>query len=158
MHHCRHRGTTGKAKGVNRTHRAIAINVSQRERVLLTRNGNEHILAIAPLFHVYAMVMCLHLAVYARSTLIILRQYRPDLTLAAVGEKRVTLLAGSPTIFHGLMADDVFDRTDFSFLVLCTSGASALPEESLKRWEAATGCTICEGYVLILTNSGMRVH
>ena len=44
------------------------------------------------------------------------------------------------------MADDAFARTDFSSLVLCTSGASALPLETLKRWEAATGCAICEGY------------
>ena len=63
-------GTTGKAKGVNLTHRAIATNVSQRERVLPTRVEHERILAITPLFHVYAMAMCLHLAVYARSTLI----------------------------------------------------------------------------------------
>jgi long-chain acyl-CoA synthetase len=139
-------GTTGKAKGVNLTHRAIATNISQRERVLSTRAEDERILAITPLFHVYAMAMCLHLAVYARSTLIILRQYRPDLVLAAVAEKRVTLLAGSPTIFQGLMADDAFAHTDFSSLVLCTSGASALPLETLKRWEAATGCAICEGY------------
>lgn len=139
-------GTTGNAKGVNLTHRAIATNVSQRERVLPTRVEHERILAITPLFHVYAMAMCLHLAVYARSTLIILRQFRPDLALAAVAEKRVTLLAGSPTIFQGLMADDAFGRTDFSSLALCTSGASALPEETLKRWEAATGCAICEGY------------
>ncbi|MBI5909785.1 MAG: AMP-binding protein [Betaproteobacteria bacterium] len=139
-------GTTGKAKGVNLTHRAIATNISQRERVLSTRPENERILAITPLFHVYAMAMCLHLAVYARSTLIILRQYRPDLALAAVTERRITLLAGSPTIFQGLMADDAFARTDFSFLALCTSGASALPLETLKRWEAATGCAICEGY------------
>jgi long-chain acyl-CoA synthetase len=139
-------GTTGKAKGVNLTHRAIATNISQRERVLSTRAEDERILAITPLFHVYAMAMCLHLAVYARSTLIILRQYRPDLALAAVAEKRVTLLAGSPTIFQGLMADDAFAHTDFSSLVLCTSGASALPLETLKRWEAATGCAICEGY------------
>lgn len=114
--------------------------------MLATRPENERILAITPLFHVYAMAMCLHLAVYARSTLIILRQYRPDLALAAVAEQRITLLAGSPTIFQGLMADDAFARTDFSSLALCTSGASALPLETLKRWEAATGCAICEGY------------
>jgi long-chain acyl-CoA synthetase len=61
-------GTTGNAKGVNLTHRAIATNVSQRERVLPTRVEHERILAITPLFHVYAMAMCLHLAVYARKS------------------------------------------------------------------------------------------
>lgn len=139
-------GTTGKAKGVNLTHGAIAINVNQREHLLATRTEHERVLAIAPLFHVYAMAMCLHLAVFARGTLIILRQFRPDLALAMLAQQRITLLAGSPTIFHGLMADDAFARTDFSSLALCTSGASALPAETLKRWEAATRCAICEGY------------
>lgn len=139
-------GTTGKAKGVNLTHHAIAINVTQREHLLVTRAEKERVLAITPLYHVYAMSMCLHLAVYARGTLIILPQFRADRTLAAVADRRVTLLAGSPTIFHGLMADEAFGRTDFSSLSLCFSGASALPAETLKRWEAATGCAICEGY------------
>lgn len=139
-------GTTGKAKGVNLTHHAIATNITQREHVLRTRAENERVLAITPLFHVYAMSMCLHLAAFARSTLIILRQFRADLALAAIAKQRVTLLAGSPTIFHGLMADTAFDGTDFSSLALCTSGAAALPAEMLKRWEAATCCAICEGY------------
>ncbi len=141
-------GTTGRAKGVNLTHGAIAINISQREAVLSTKPEAERILAITPLFHVYAMSMCLHLAAYARSTLVILPHYRPELALEAVTRHRVTLLAGSPTIFHGLMADPAFARTDFSSLALCTSGASALPEATLMRWEQATGCPICEGYGL----------
>jgi long-chain acyl-CoA synthetase len=139
-------GTTGKAKGVNLTHGAIAINVGQREHVLATRAEHERVLVIAPLFHVYAMAMCLHLAVFARGTMIILPQFRSDRALALLPQQRITLLAGSPTIFHALMADETFAETDFSSLALCTSGASALPAETLKRWEAATGCAICEGY------------
>ena len=92
-------GTTGKAKGVNLTHRAIATNISQRERVLSTRAEDERILAITPLFHVYAMAMCLHLAVYTRSTLIILRQFRPDLVLAAVAENVSRCWPGAPRFF-----------------------------------------------------------
>ena len=139
-------GTTGHAKGVNLTHRAIAVNISQREAVLSTRPEQEHVLAVTPLFHVYAMSMCLHLAAYARSTLVIMPQYRPELALAALARHRVTLLAGSPTIFHGLLAHQGFGDADFSSLVLCSSGASPLPAATLARWEAATGCPICEGY------------
>ena len=60
--------------------------------------------------------------------------------------ERITLLSGSPTIFSGLMGHEDFAATDWSSLRLCFSGASALPEETLRRFEAATGCTICEGY------------
>ena len=90
-------GTTGRAKGVNLTHRSVAVNISQREAVLSTRPEAERVLALTPLFHVYAMAMCLHLAAYARSTLVILRQYRPELALEAVAQHRITLFAGSPT-------------------------------------------------------------
>ena len=89
-------GTTGRAKGVNLTHRAIAVNISQREAVLSTRPEQEHVLAVTPLFHVYAMSMCLHLAAYARSTLVIMPQYRPELALAALARHRVTLARRQP--------------------------------------------------------------
>ncbi len=139
-------GTTGRAKGVNLTHRGIALNISQREAVLSTRPEQERVLAVTPLFHVYAISMCLHLAAYARSTLVILPQYRPELALAALTRHRTTLLAGSPTIFHGLLAHPRFGETDFSSLTLCSSGAAPLPAATLARWEGATGCPICEGY------------
>ena len=88
----------------------------------------------------------MHLAAYARSTLVILPQYRPELALAALTRHRTTLLAGSPTIFHGLLAHPRFGETDFSSLTLCSSGAAPLPAATLARWEGATGCPICEGY------------
>jgi long-chain acyl-CoA synthetase len=139
-------GTTGRAKGVSLTHRATAVNISQREAMLSTRPEQECVLAVTPLFHVYAISMCLHLAAYARSTLVILPQYRPELALAALARHRITLLAGSPTIFHGLLAHPGFGDADFSSLVLCSSGASPLPTATLARWEEATGCPICEGF------------
>src|SRR5690606_37655473 len=59
-------GTTGVPKGVSLAHRAVSINVSQREALLPTRCGQERVLAIAPLFHVYAVSMGLYLAAYAQ--------------------------------------------------------------------------------------------
>ena len=46
----------------------------------------------------------------------------------------------------GLPGHADFGATDFSSLKLCFSGASALPVETMRRWEQATGCGICEGY------------
>ncbi len=44
------------------------------------------------------------------------------------------------------MGHENFATTNFSSLALCFSGASALPAETMRRWEAATNCKICEGY------------
>ena len=139
-------GTTGRSKGVDLSHRAVAINVSQREALLPTQPQAERVLAITPLFHVYATAMCLYLALYCRSTLVILPRYHPRLVLDAIEQQRITLFSGSPTIFNGLMGFEGFGNTDFSSLRLCYSGASALPPEIMRRWEAATGALVCEGF------------
>ncbi|TAK47806.1 MAG: long-chain fatty acid--CoA ligase [Xanthobacteraceae bacterium] len=139
-------GTTGRPKGVDLSHRAVAINVAQREALLPTEAERERILAITPLYHVYAVSMGLYLAANCRGTLVILPRYRPEVVLEEVARHRITLLSGSPTIFTGLMAHENFAATDLSSLRLCFSGTAALSEQTLRQWEAATGCPICEGY------------
>jgi long-chain acyl-CoA synthetase len=139
-------GTTGRPKGVDLTHRAVAFNIAQREALLPTEPERERILVITPLFHVYAVANGLYLSAYCRGTLIVMPQYKADAVLATIERERVTLLSGSPTIFTGLMSHEGFDAADLTSLRLCSSGASALSEETLHRWEAATGCPICEGY------------
>ncbi len=139
-------GTTGRPKGVELTHAAVAFNVAQREALLPTRWSDERILAITPLYHVYAVSMGLYLAANCAGELVILPRYTPEAVLQAVERRRITLLSGSPTIYTGLMAHEAFDSTDLSSLRLCFSGTAALPADILRRWEARTGCPICEGY------------
>ncbi len=158
-------GTTGRSKGVNLTHAAVAANVSQRE-ALLPSGAHERILIVTPIYHSYAIAMGLLLAPYCSGTLSILPRYRPDDTLRTIEAHGVSLFAGSPTLFVGLMAHENFAATNFSSLNLCFSGASALPGETMRRWEAATNCKICEGYgqseagpVLTFNpREGMRKH
>jgi long-chain acyl-CoA synthetase len=139
-------GTTGKAKGVNLTHRALATNVAQREALLPTTMDRERILCVMPLFHSYAMAMGLFLAANCRGTLVILERYRPELVLEAIAKERITIFPGSPTLFIGLMAHPDFAKTDWSSVHTCYSGSAALPEETLKRWEQAVGAPVYEGY------------
>jgi long-chain acyl-CoA synthetase len=139
-------GTTGRSKGVELTHRAVSTNVSQREALLPAVPGGERVLSVAPLYHVYAVAMGLHLAAYARSTLVVMPRYRPDDLLRLLVDERITLFAGNPTLFIGLMASPAFASARFPDLRLCFSGSAALPEETLRRWEAATGVPVCEGY------------
>jgi long-chain acyl-CoA synthetase len=139
-------GTTGKAKGVNLTHRSIAINVAQRETLLATAMDSERILCVMPLFHSYAMAMGLFLAANCRGSLVIVERYHPELVLETIEREKITIFPGSPTLFTGLMAHPDFARTDWSSVHTCFSGSAALPEETLKRWESAVGAPVYEGY------------
>lgn len=139
-------GTTGRAKGVNLTHRAIASNVAQREALLPTRADAERILCVMPLFHSYAMAMGLFLAANCRGTLVILERYRPEMLLDAIERERITLFPGSPTLFTSLMAHPRFAATDWSSVHTCYSGSAPLPEATLERWREAVGAPVYEGY------------
>ncbi|MDP6184599.1 MAG: AMP-binding protein [Gammaproteobacteria bacterium] len=139
-------GTTGISKGVNLSHRNIAVNISQREALLPTGTNGERILCVLPLFHIYGVAMCLHNAVYAGATLVILPRYTAEAAFALLAGERISILAGSPTVFVGLMADAQFATMDFADLSLSYSGASALPGALLRKWEDATGAPVLEGY------------
>jgi long-chain acyl-CoA synthetase len=139
-------GTTGRSKGVNLSHGAVAVNVWQREQMLPTARDGERILCVMPLFHTYALSMGLHLAANCGGTLVVLPRYHPKDTLHTLVAEGITILPGSPTIFNGLMAHEDFAATDFSRVHTCYSGSAPLPGDTLARWEAATGCAILEGY------------
>lgn len=139
-------GTTGLPKGVNITHGQMSVNISQREAALPTRPEDESVLCVMPLFHVFAVAMCLHLACYCRGKLVILPRYRPDWLLETLRAERITRLPAGPTVFIGLMGYEGFAQADFSSLRTCYSGSAPLPEETLKRWQALTGTPILEGF------------
>ena len=139
-------GTTGKPKGVQITHGQICINISQREAFLPTRPDQEVILCVMPLFHVFAIAMCLHLSIYCRGRLVILQKYHPADVLAAISAERVTILPAAPTVFIGLMGHSQFRQTAFDSLRVCYSGSAPLPAEVLRLWEDATSTRILEGY------------
>ena len=139
-------GTTGRAKGARISHHSLSINVSQREALFPTRQDVERMLCIMPLFHCYAVSMCLHAMVYRRGALVILPRYHPGEVLAALTGEQVTLFGGSPTIFTGLLNYPGFADTDFSSLYLSSSGSAPLAGNVLKEWEQITGTPILEGY------------
>ncbi len=140
-------GTTGRAKGVELTHRAIAINVEQREALLPTRRG-DRIVCMMPLSHAYGMAMGLFLAARCAGALVILARYQPDEVLAVVARERINVFPGSPTVFVGLMSQPAFAATDWGSVHTCYSGASALAAATLARWQEAVGAPVFEGYGL----------
>jgi len=139
-------GTTGRPKGVNISHRQMAVNISQREAALPTRADDERILCMMPLFHVFAVAMCLHLAAYCRGRLVIMPRYDAQDVLDLIVRERISRLPAGPTVFIGLLSHEKFATTDFSSLRTAYSGSAPLPEETLRCWQECTGSPILEGY------------
>jgi long-chain acyl-CoA synthetase len=139
-------GTTGRAKGVLLTHKALATNIVQREAVLPTCWGDERIVCTMPLFHSFAIAMGLFMAVQAGGSLHILPRYRPDWLLDTIETKRITRLPAGPTIFNSLLQYDGSTRERVASLRCAYSGSAPLSMATLERWEALTGTKIYEGY------------
>ena len=139
-------GTTGRPKGVNISHRQMAVNISQREAALPTRPADERILCMMPLFHVFAVAMCLHLSAYCGGRLVIMPRYRPETVLDLIAAEKITRLPAGPTVFIGLLSHEKFAATDFSSLRTAYSGSAPLPERTLRQWSAQTGTAILEGF------------
>ncbi len=139
-------GTSGKPKGVNLTHRAIATNVAQREALLPTMSGCERVLCVMPIFHSYGFCMGVLLAFNARGTLMLMQHYHAQTVFDTIRREGITIFPGNPAIYTGLLSDAGFDPRDWSTVHTCYSGSAALPESTLNRWQTATGIPILEGY------------
>ena len=139
-------GTTGRAKGANLSHAAIAGNIHQTEVMQTPEMDCERNLCVMPLFHCYAWSVCLYNMCNCRGTIVILPRYQPEEVLRAFKEEAITIFAGSPTLFTGLINYPGFEETDFSTLKLSNSGSAPLAVELLEKWERITGTPIYEGY------------
>ncbi|HEY1153120.1 MAG TPA: class I adenylate-forming enzyme family protein, partial [Pseudolabrys sp.] len=89
-------GTTGRAKGVNLTHRAMATNIAQRETLLPSRMDAERLLCVMPIFHSYGMTMGLFLTAYARGTLVLMAKFQREAVFDLIASERITTFPANP--------------------------------------------------------------
>ncbi|ABQ67893.1 AMP-dependent synthetase and ligase [Rhizorhabdus wittichii RW1] len=139
-------GTSGRPKGVELTHGAIAANIAQREAMLPTSFGGEKILCLMPMFHSFGTAMCLHLAAACGGELVIMPAYRPADTLAAIRQHGINLFPAGPTVYTSLLSFEETGPDDLAPITASYSGSAALPPDVLHRWEALAGSPIFEGY------------
>ncbi|MCL4182115.1 MAG: AMP-binding protein [Burkholderiaceae bacterium] len=148
-------GTTGAPKGVDLTHAACAYGVAGLNSLVPTRPEMERLLCATPLSHIYAIAVGMYNALYCCGTLAILPRYSADALLDALENEAITMLVGGPTMFTGLLGHESLPHRRFPHLRCSYSGASALPEETMRRWERATGSPVLEGYGQTETGGGV---
>ena len=142
-------GTTGLPKGAMLTHGSLSANVSQLHSWFLgAESGRERVLAVLPLFHVFAMTVNLHLAVRIAAEIILLPRFEIETLLKTIARRRPTFFPGVPTLFNALLHYPKLERYDLSCVENSISGGASLPAPVREGFESLTGGKLLEGYGL----------
>src|SRR3546814_2743887 len=82
-------GTTGVPKAAMLTHGSISANASQLHRWFVGVQPGEHrLLAVLPLFHVFAMTVNMHLAIRIAAEIILLPRFEIETLLKTITRRR----------------------------------------------------------------------
>ncbi len=142
-------GTTGSPKAALLTHANITANTAQIQSWAgVVTSGQERVLAVLPLFHVFGMTGVMNLALVQGSEILLLPRFKIAETLAAIDKEKPTVFLGVPTIYSAINEHRELDNYDLSSLKICISGGAPLPLAIKTKFEAVTGCTLVEGYGL----------
>jgi long-chain acyl-CoA synthetase len=142
-------GTTGLPMGAMLTHANLYANVVQT-RMWATgiRPGEERMLAMLPLFHVFGMTSVMNLGLMIGAEIILLPRFKVSEVLKVIDKQRPTVFMGVPTMYSAINGQKDLDNYDLSSLNYCLSGGAALPMAIKTTFETLTGCVLVEGYGL----------
>jgi long-chain acyl-CoA synthetase len=142
-------GTTGLPKGAMLTHANIA--AAQTAYTLwaraedLARPGQERVLLVLPLFHIYAISSVMLRAVSDGQTLVIHTRFDPKAALQEI-ERGVTVFPGVPTMWIAICALPDFGTRDVSRLRHAASGGAPLPVEVQRKLKAMARVDLVGGW------------
>ncbi|WP_068925502.1 long-chain-fatty-acid--CoA ligase [Planobispora rosea] len=146
-------GTTGQPKGAELSHQNMLMNAMVSDEMFPRTEGGDAYLAVLPLFHSFGQTVIMNAGFRRRATLVLMPRFEPGPALELMRNENVTLFAGVPTMYWGMLtkihADG--DEVPTSLRVAVAGGASS-PVEVLKDFQATFGVGILEGYGLSETS------
>lgn len=148
-------GTTGRPKGAELTHSNMVLNaLSNRDMI---RASHEDVgLAVLPLFHSFGQTCVMNAGFCAGMTVVLLPRFEPGAVFRAMETERVTVFAGVPTMYWGLLNAPEADEYDLDqiekTLRIAVSGGASLPVRVLEDFERRFKVPILEGYGLSETS------
>ncbi|MFD2206446.1 long-chain-fatty-acid--CoA ligase [Kiloniella antarctica] len=142
-------GTTGRPKGAVLTHANIMANTEQVVAWFSSAMpGQERILGVLPMFHVFAMTTVLNMGIALGAEIILLPRFQLGQMLKTIDRLKPTLMMGVPAIYGAVNNSPVVDRYDLSSIKYCISGGAPLSLDAKRQFEKITGCILVEGYGL----------
>jgi len=142
---CYTSGTTGRSKGAVITHRNLVSNMKALQETWAWTEA-DRLLHVLPMFHVHGLVVALHGALHAGSTVIMHGKFDPVRTLKTLEQENITLFMAVPTIYHRLLDHWETGKPDLRAMRVFISGSAPLSRHLFKKFEEATAFRILERY------------
>src|SRR2546423_5014843 len=114
------------------------------------REGQERVLTVLPMFHVYGLTTGLINPIFCAATVIVTTRFDAAQALELIERERPTVFPLVPAICDGISKEiEKRERPPvLRGLRVCMSGAAPLPREIAEKFEKLTGAKVIEGYGL----------
>lgn len=137
----------GWARGAALSHRNLVANLgATREAMALT--AEDRVLAVLPLIHAFGLTVTLNATLSAGGAMVPTERFNPLRVLDLLEEERITVLAGVPALYLGLLATVPRRGVPQHALRLAISGGAPLDPEIARHWETTFGLPLRQGYGL----------
>jgi long-chain acyl-CoA synthetase len=141
-------GTSGRPRAAMLTHRALLANVAQIADVQPPMiHGDDVVLAVLPMFHVYGLNAVLGVALWHRAKIVLAVRFDPQETLNLIEDEACSVIPVAPPVFgYWRGIEHLADRLGSVRLML--SGSAPLSAEVIEEFTAETGIALHQGYGL----------
>lgn len=141
-------GTSGLPRAAMLSHRALLANLEQVAAVEPPMmHGDDVVLGVLPLFHVYGLNAVLGGVLRHRARLLLVEHYDPQAVLDLIDDEACSVVPIAPPVFaHWLPDEHLRERLGPVRLVL--SGSAPLEPEVIEQFTAITGIPVHQGYGL----------
>ena len=119
-------GTTGKPKGVKTSH-SQNLRVFEVWSELVGLKREDRYLIVNPFFHSFGYKAGWLAAIIRGATILPMAVFDAEEIMKRIGNERISVLPGPPTLYQSILASPNFGKYDLSCLRLAVTGAAAIP-------------------------------
>jgi len=141
-------GTSGRPRGAMLSHRALLANVEQIAEVDPPMiHGDDVVLGVLPLFHVYGLNAVLGSALRHRAKLLLVDRFEPQATLDLIEDEACSVVPVAPPVLAYWMQDPTLEER-LGPVRLLLSGSAPLDPDLVEAFTARTRIPVHQGYGL----------